>query len=89
VRVHDGVISAARVALGGLVPHARRLPSVERALEGQRADDALAAAAGQVSGDLGHDVTGDNFASAEYRAAMAPVYVARALATAVERATTR
>jgi CO/xanthine dehydrogenase FAD-binding subunit len=39
-----------------------------------------------VSEDLGGEVHGDIFASAEYRAAMAPVYVKRALAAAAARA---
>jgi CO/xanthine dehydrogenase FAD-binding subunit len=44
-------------------------------------------AAGLVSKDLGTDVLEDLFASAEYRRAMAAVYVKRALAAALERAT--
>jgi carbon-monoxide dehydrogenase medium subunit len=86
--VKDGTCSAARVALGGLLPHARRAASVEKALAGQPARaDAIAAAAQHASRDLGGDVTGDIFASAEYRTAMAPIYVRRALARALERAT--
>jgi carbon-monoxide dehydrogenase medium subunit len=87
VKLADGVCVSVRVAVGGLVPHAIRVPSVERALSGQRADQqALATAAAGVADDLGHDVSGDIFASAEYRRAMAPVYVKRALAAAVARA---
>lgn len=87
VAVKDGVFTAARVAIGGLLPAARRAGSVERALVGTPAThDAIAQAANQVRGDLGNDVTGDIFASAEYRAAMAPVYVRRAVATAASRA---
>ena len=36
--------------------------------------------------DLGNEVTGDIFASAEYRTAVAPVYVKRAIAAAAARA---
>jgi len=87
VAVKDGTCSEARVAVGGLLPCARRLPAVERALAGKSAgDDVIAAAASQAASDLGNDVTGDIFASAHYRTAMAPVYIKRALATAVARA---
>jgi len=87
VTLEGGTCSAARVAIGGLLPHARRAASVEAALAGTPADAAaIAAAAGKASSDLGSDVTGDIFASASYRAAMAPVYIKRALAAAVARA---
>jgi CO/xanthine dehydrogenase FAD-binding subunit len=39
-----------------------------------------------VDADLGDEVTGDIFASASYRRAMAPVYVKRALLAAAARA---
>ena len=85
--IEKGICTAARVALGGLLPHARRAPSVERALIGKSTNaETIAAAAELAASDLGGDVTGDLFASAEYRAAMAPVYIKRALATAVARA---
>ena len=85
--VQGGTITNARVALGGLLPAARRAASVEAALTGGMSDTAaIAAAAARVAGDLGGDVTGDIYASAEYRAAMAPVYVKRAVEAAVARA---
>jgi carbon-monoxide dehydrogenase medium subunit len=87
ITVADGVCTAARVAIGGLLPHARRAAAVETALAGQRLnDETIAAAAKQVTPDLGNDVTGDIFASAEYRAAMAPVYVRRAVVAAAAAA---
>jgi len=87
VTVKDGSCSGARVALGGLLPHARRMPAVEKALIGGRTDEtAVASASTQVRADLGDHVSGDIYASAEYRAAMAPVYVKRAVAAAVARA---
>ena len=87
VAVSNGTCSAARVALGGLLPNARRAGSVERALIGTALDeDAIAAAADQVAADLGNDVAGDIYASAEYRRAMAPVFTKRALAAAAARA---
>lgn len=85
--VKDGTCSAARVAIGGLLPSARRLAAVEKALVGKALnDETIEAASAQVSADLGNDVSGDLFASAEYRSAMAPIYVKRAVATAAERA---
>lgn len=90
VTMSDGVCTAARVALGGLVPHARRSTAVERALVGQRVDDGLIEkAAREGTADLGQDVSGDLFASAEYRTAMAPVYAGRAISAAVARAALR
>ena len=87
VTMANGSISTAAVALGGLVPVATRATSVEQALAGQApAADAIAAAAAAVSADLGDDLIGDIYASAEYRRAMAPVCVKRALTAAVERA---
>jgi carbon-monoxide dehydrogenase medium subunit len=85
--VQDGTCRAARVAVGGLLPFARRVGSVERALIGKPADEqTFASAAKEVRADLGNEVTGDIFASAEYRAAMAPVFIRRVLATAATRA---
>jgi aerobic carbon-monoxide dehydrogenase medium subunit len=89
VRMQGGTCQDVRVALGGLVPHARRTAAVEQSLAGTSADEAaITAAAGLVTQDLGEDVLGDIYASAEYRAAVAPVYVARAVAAAVARAGT-
>jgi len=79
--------SAARVSLGGLVSHACRAAAVEKALVGKGLDAAtIAAAAGHVGADLGGEVSGDIFASASYRKAVAPVYVRRAIAAAAARA---
>jgi carbon-monoxide dehydrogenase medium subunit len=87
VAVTNGTCSAARIALGGLLPNARRAGSAERALMGNAfSDDTIAAAAEQVAADLGHDVAGDLYASAEYRRAMAPVFTKRAVANAAARA---
>ncbi len=89
VTVSGGSITAAAVAIGGLVPAPVRCGAVEQALIGQAASaDTIATAAAAVTGDLGADdaLLGDIFASAEYRKAVAPVYVRRALTAAVERA---
>jgi aerobic carbon-monoxide dehydrogenase medium subunit len=88
VTVSGGTCTAAAVALGGLVPAPVRATSVEKALVGQTLSaDIIAKAASQVAHDLGSDILGDLYASAEYRKAMAPIWVKRALTTAVERAT--
>jgi carbon-monoxide dehydrogenase medium subunit len=87
VTVSGGTCKAAAVALGGLTSHAVRASSVERALTGQPlSPDAIAKAASQVAADLGDDVLGDVFASADYRKAVAPVWVKRALTAAADRA---
>jgi carbon-monoxide dehydrogenase medium subunit len=87
VTVSGGKCTAAAVALGGLTTHALRASSVERALTGQALSaETIASAAAQVNGDLGGDVLGDVFASADYRAAVAPVWVKRALTAAADRA---
>ena len=87
VTVAGNSCSAARVALGGLLPHASRAAAVEKALTGKPLDtSAIANAAAQAGSDLGDDVTGDLFASAAYRKAVAPVYVKRAIAAAAARA---
>jgi carbon-monoxide dehydrogenase medium subunit len=78
---------AARIAVGGLLPHATRAKAVETALVGKPGTAAtIEAAAAQLRADLGDQVSGDIFASAEYRAAVSPVYVKRAVAAAAARA---
>jgi carbon-monoxide dehydrogenase medium subunit len=75
------------VAIGGLVPSPARLRDVEAAVAGAKPSaEAAAKAADAASRQLGDDILGDVFASAEYRKAMAPVYVKRALTAAFERA---
>jgi carbon-monoxide dehydrogenase medium subunit len=87
ITLKDGTLTAARVAVGGLLPNARRATSVEQALVGRAAtEDAVAAAAKEVTAALREDVTGDIYASAEYRTAMAPVFIKRAVMTAIARA---
>ena len=82
--VKGGVIQSARIGLTGATTHAMRLASVEQALAGKKADGvqaAVAAAASEVS-----DLNGDLHASAEYRKAMIPVFVRRAVEKALARA---
>jgi carbon-monoxide dehydrogenase medium subunit len=81
------ICTAARVSIGGLVPAAIRVPSVERALTNQHLSaDTIGHAAGQLTADLSDEILADVYASAEYRKAMAVVFVKRALTTARDRA---
>lgn len=84
----DGMISSASVAIGGLLSYARRCPSVEAALTGSAAtEETLSNASQAVLDDLNPaDVMGDIHASGEYRRAVAPAIVQRALERAVARA---
>ena len=85
--VNNGVCTRASVAVGGLVANATKASSVEAALTGQTlSDDVITAAAAAVDQDLGDQVLGDIHASAEYRRSVAPVYVERALRSAIQRA---
>lgn len=85
--VSGGKCTAAAVALGGLVPRPVRAAGVEKALVGQTLSaDTIAKAASQVSQDLNADILGDLYASAEYRKAVAPVWVKRALTRAASLA---
>lgn len=85
--VSGGACSSASVAVGGVETTPARAASVEAALAGSDLSDAaLDAAAAAVGGDLNGDPMGDVFASAEYRRAMAAVYVRRALGAAASRA---
>ncbi len=87
ISTDGGRCTAAGVVLGGLVPRPIRARGVEGALIDQViSDETIGAAAGQVAGDLGTDILGDLFASAEYRRAVAPVWVRRALRKAAEAA---
>ena len=87
VSVANGLCSSASVAVGGLTAKATAAPSVSAALVGKAlTTENVAAAAAQVVNDLGEDVMGDMHASADYRRAMASIYVARAVQKAAERA---
>jgi carbon-monoxide dehydrogenase medium subunit len=87
VTVSGGTCTAAGVAVVGLVPSATRAKSVEAALVGKELNaETIAAAATAVQNALVDDVLGDIHASADYRKAMANVYVKRALQAAADRA---
>jgi aerobic carbon-monoxide dehydrogenase medium subunit len=87
VTVSGGKCTGAAVAVGGLVPRPTRTPALEKALAGQALSaDTIADAAALVVQDLGDDILGDIYASAEYRKAVVPVWVKRALTAAAGRA---
>jgi carbon-monoxide dehydrogenase medium subunit len=87
VTASGGKCTAASVALGGLVPRPIRAAAVEKALVGQELSaDTVAKAATQVTQDLGGEILGDLYASADYRKSVAPVWVKRGLRAAVDRA---
>lgn len=86
--MEGGECRGARVALGGMLPFARRLPAAEAALVGTPADaEAVRRATEAVNEDISvDDVMGDLSGSAEYRLAMAAQFVGRALHKAAARA---
>jgi len=77
-------ISAARVALTGVGDAPFRAHAVEAALTGAAVTDAARLDAACRAAAAGVDARGDAFASAEYRAAMADVFVRRAVAAALQ-----
>ena len=81
---HAPHCTAARVVVGGLTPRPTRSPTVEAALAGTDLTlDSIAQATAHVSGDLGDDILGDLYASADYRRSMAAVELKHALYHAV------
>lgn len=90
LRLSDGVIDGAEVAVTGISPRPYRAGETERMLAGaEPAQDTLAAAAAQVTRlPDGSEATllGDQHASAPYRAHLAGVLTRRALARALARA---
>jgi carbon-monoxide dehydrogenase medium subunit len=86
VAVANGACTAARVAIGGLLPAAVRCAGVEGKLQNQPlSQENVERASAEVRDVLTEDAMGDIYASAEYRKAMAPVYIARALRLASSR----
>ena len=87
VAVQGGRCASSSVVVGGVEATPTRASSVESALaHADLNDEALGAAAAAVASDFQGDPMSDIFASAEYRQAMAAVYVGRALKAAVSRA---
>ncbi len=89
VRLRDGVIQRAAIAVTGISPRPYRAREAESLLAGAPpAPDALAAAAARVTRPDGRPVSllGDQHASGPYRAHLAEVLTRRALARALDRA---
>jgi len=85
VRLRDGLIDGAEVAVTGISPRPYRARATERLLVGAGpAPDSLAAAAARVAEDV--HLLGDQHASAPYRAHVAEVLTRRALSRAIARA---
>ncbi len=84
VTVEDSRCTAARVAVGGLVPSPVRARSVEQALVGKELSMAnISDAVDLLPDDLGSDIIGDIFASADFRSKVALVEVKHALYHAI------
>jgi carbon-monoxide dehydrogenase medium subunit len=83
--VNGGAIESARVAITGVGDAAFRAAGVEAALKGVKANDADAVSAACAGAARGVQARSDTFASGTYRAAMADVFAARAVARAVAR----
>ncbi len=84
--VADGVCRSASVVVGGIQETPVKAAGVERALVGQALNaEHIDTAARAVTGDLGDNLLGDIFASGQYRKAVAPVWVRRALSAAAAR----
>ena len=77
-----GLVAKARIVCNGIAPSPVRLKRVERSLCGTRADDDAVRDAVQFSLE-GVEPEGDIHASADYRSAVLPRLVARALQQAV------
>jgi CO/xanthine dehydrogenase FAD-binding subunit len=76
--VEDGLVRAARIALGGVAPRPVRALAAERALVGAPLDGPSVAAAADAASE-GTEPFDDSYASAWYRARVLPVHVRRAL----------
>jgi carbon-monoxide dehydrogenase medium subunit len=84
VTVDQGRCTAARVAAGGLVPSPVRARSVEQALVGKELTvPNISEAVDHLADDLGSDIIGDVYASADFRLRVAPVEIKHALYHAI------
>jgi carbon-monoxide dehydrogenase medium subunit len=86
LEINGGAIASSRIGLTGATTHAVRLAEVEKALAGQKAGAETVKAASAAAGAGIADVNADLHASADYRRAMIPVFVKRALERALARA---
>ncbi len=80
VNVDHHTCTRASIAVGGATPVPVRVTSVEAGLTGKElTNENITAATSQAAGDLGDEILGDFYASAEYRRAMAVVEIRHAL----------
>ena len=85
VRLADGVVRDARIAITALAPTVRRVAVAESALLGSDGGPEAAAEAGRLAAEAATPIS-DVRASLEYRHAMAAVVVRRAVTGAIARA---
>jgi carbon-monoxide dehydrogenase medium subunit len=85
VKLSDGKVSAARVAITGAGPLATRQTDAEQAILNTDGSAEAVAKAAEESGTT-MDILGDIHASEDYRRAMVKVYTRRALSAAIARA---
>jgi carbon-monoxide dehydrogenase medium subunit len=85
LQMNGDVIASAHIAVTGLGDRAFRATAVETALAGVKPSDVAALTAACAGAGRGVEARADTFASAEYRTAMADVYVERAVRSAAAR----
>lgn len=87
VEVKGGQVASATLAVGGVTANPVRASAAEKALIGQKADEAAVASASAKVPNAITDPVGDSYASEEYRVHLATVLARRALTQAIQRAT--
>jgi aerobic carbon-monoxide dehydrogenase medium subunit len=85
VRVEDGIVRDARIAIGAATETARRLPAAEAALAGRAIDDALLREAGRAAAAEA-PVVADHHGSAAYKRVLIEVHLQRVLRRALDGA---
>jgi carbon-monoxide dehydrogenase medium subunit len=85
LKLDNGKIASARVALTGIYEMAFRATAVEKALAGVAASDEAAVERATAGAAGEGEARGDTFASGKYRKAMSEVFAARSIARAAKR----
>jgi carbon-monoxide dehydrogenase medium subunit len=83
VRVEDGIVHDARIAIGAATETTRRLPQAEAALAGRALNDALLREAGRAAAAEA-SVVADHHGSAAYKRVLIEVHLQRALWRALD-----